>query len=314
MNPEAILDQALSSKEAGNQHFRKGEYDDAVKCYSQALLQCPQDHEYGAIILKNRAACYLKLQQHLAALSDCTQALHIAPNDIKTLYRRALAYESIGNLTDAFADLKRLLSIEPQNKEATELARKLTATIKKQQDHMQSTDGLLEEIFRSLKNPKLSQAKQIVAAKNCAILSREPAGAIKMYEAGVVPLLLPFLDSCETELVHHVLQTFIGLCTGQKARAYAVVQSISLEKISALISHESSEVSCSAIALVKQVILSISSEDMHTPKGVESATPDVTLIIPVVQMMFILLLNKSVTSISRDHIMEMLMSTIPKVK
>ena len=316
MDSETMLARAMQHKEAGNSHFKHGQYPDAIECYSQALTVCPQDHDCRAIFLKNRAACYLKLKQFSSALSDCTQSLNITPNDVKTLYRRASSYEGSGYLTDAFADLKLLLSIEPQNRDVVELARRVTTAIKKQHDILQSTDGIIKEMFQALSDPGVSQTKATMAAKNCAILSQERAGAEKIYQAGGVAVLLPLLDTGSPEVVRHVLQTFVGLCTGHKARAHAVIQRISLEKLSMLISHEKSEVSCSAVAVVKQAILSVSSDDTVTPRGAESAmvvTADTAVIIPVVQMVFILLLNRSITSETRDHIMEMLMATIPKV-
>ena len=60
----------LELKEEGNIYFRKGDYDKALSCYTQALKigrnACEKDKDRGkknekAVILKNRAACYLKL-------------------------------------------------------------------------------------------------------------------------------------------------------------------------------------------------------------------------------------------------------------
>lgn len=314
MNSEAVLAQA--SKEMGNEHFKNQHYLEAVECYSRALQECPQDHECRVVFLKNRAACFLKLEKFVSALDDCTQALQINPNDVKALYRRALAYEASGNLTRAFADLKCLLSVDPRNKEATELARKLTISMKKQHEILQSTDGMVKEMFQALSDPKLPHSKLTMAVKNCAILSRELPGADKLYEVGAVDLLLPLLDCESTEVVHHVLQTFAGLCMGHKARSYGVIQSISVMKLSTLISHKSSEVSCSAVAVTKRALLSFASEDSVTPKDAESAVvvaADTAVIAPIVQVLFTLLLDGVVTGTTRDHIMEMLISTITKV-
>lgn len=316
MSFEATLAEAMTSKEAGNVHFKNCQYLEAVKCYSHALAKCPQGEESRAVFLKNRAACYLKLERYSCASDDCTQALQVSPNDIKALYRRALAYEASGNLTAAFKDVKYLLSIEPQNKEAVELARKLTTIMKKHHEILQSSEGMINEMVQALKDPTLSPSKLVMAAKNCAILSQEQPVAEKLYEAGVVDLLLPLLDSKCVEVIHHVLQTFVGLCMGQKARAYAVIQKISIEKISTLICHDSLEVSCSVVAVIKQVLLSISDEDTVSPKSSDSAVvvaADTGIINPIMQMVFPLLLGKVVTTTARDRIMEMLMSTIAKV-
>lgn len=310
---DSTLALALQHKDDGNNHFKNERYLEAVECYNKALKKCPKGHECKAILLKNRAACYLKLKDYSSALSDCTQSLQITPNDPKALYRRAQAYEGNSSLTDAFADLKHLLAINPKNKEANGLARKLTTTIKKRQDVMQSTKGIVGEMFRALGDPDMPQAKVIMAVKNCAILSREQAGSDQLYEAGAVNLLLPLLDSTSPEVVQHVLQTFVGLCMGHKARAHALLETVSLSKLSVLICHKHSEVACSAVSVLKQAILSVCTEDVRMPKNAASALvvdADTVVLTPAIQMVFILLLSQSVSSNTRDHIMELLISTI----
>lgn len=47
-------------KEVGNQHFKDGEYLEAVKMYSIALSRSDKKPE-KATLYKNRSACYLKL-------------------------------------------------------------------------------------------------------------------------------------------------------------------------------------------------------------------------------------------------------------
>lgn len=316
MNSEEVLARAMSSKEMGNVHFKNQRYNDAVECYSRALKECPPGHQCRVVFLKNRAACFLKLNQFSAALDDCTEALRASPNDVKSLYRRALAYEGAGDLTAAFTDTKYMLSVDPRNKEATELARKLTTTMKKQHELLQSTDGMIKEMFKALCDPNLPRSKVIIAAKNCAILSQDLPGAKKLYQLGATDLLLLLLESESTELAHHVLQTLAGMCAGHKARAYAVIQSITVDKLSALISHASDEVSCSAVTVIKQALLAFSKEDTVTAKDAESAVvvaADIAAIFPIVQVVFTLLLDRVVTSTTRDRIMEMLISTTAKV-
>ena len=226
------------------------------------------------------------------------------------MYRRAIAYEASGNLTDAFTDLKYLLKIEPQNREGTELARKLTTVMKKQHDTLQSTEGIIKEMFRSLQDENLPQPKVIMAAKNCAILSRENAGAEKLHQAGAVELLLPLLESRSIEVIHHVLQTFAGMCMGHKERTHAVLQGITMERLSSLISHESSQVSCSAITVVKQALISASSSNQVDSTNSEA---DAAFAAQMVQTLLELLLDNVISSSARDQLMEMFISTIPKV-
>lgn len=316
MEAESDLAKAIERKEKGNEHFKKERYVEAIECYNLALERCPKGHASKAVLLKNRAACYLKLKQYSNALSDCTQSLQVTTSDPKALYRRAQAYEGKGNLAEAFEDIKHLLAVDPKNKEANEMARKLTITIKKKQDILQSTEGIIAEMFKALRASDTPPAKLAQAVKNCAILSREGAGAEQLYEAGAVTLLVPYLESTVPEVVQHVLQTFVGLCTGHKARAHAVLQTVTLNKLSTLIAHKNTKVACSAVAMVKHVLLSVCSVDSRTLRNAESAMvvdADSVVLTPVVQMVFLLLLSKSVSSDARDHIIELLISIIPKV-
>lgn len=58
---------ALDLKSEGNAHFKDEKYELAAACYTQALKLLPQDEKdkeklkERGVILKNRAACYLKL-------------------------------------------------------------------------------------------------------------------------------------------------------------------------------------------------------------------------------------------------------------
>ncbi len=313
---EGDLTKALESKEEGNEYFKNGRYVEAIECYSQALKLCPEGSADAAIFLKNRAACYLKLKDYSAALSDCTACLQLSPGDSKALYRRAQGHEGRGNMVDALHDIKQLLTLEPKNKQANDMAHRLTMTIKKKQDVLQSTEGIVGEMLGALRSPDTTTARVTQAVKNCVIVSREAAGAEQLYRAGVIPVLVPLLDSATLEIVQHVLQTYVGLCMGHKARAHAILQTVTLNKISSLVSHRQSSVACSAVALVKHMLMAICLPDTKPARNAESAdlvSADGAVITPLVQMMLLLLLSTSVSSDARDHMMEIIISISPKV-
>ena len=309
-----LIASAKRAKESGNEHFRKKDYTNAVKCYTEAIKICPEGHQELAVFHKNRAACWLKLENYDKALADATASLEITPGDIKSLFRKAQALEGKGSLPEAFKEIKKLLVLDPKNKEAMEAARRLTAALKKQAETMQSTDSIVNEMFSALENKETSQERQTQAAKNFAILSRENAGAERIFQAGGVSRLVPLLDSDLREVAHHILQTFVGLCSEHKSRAYVVIQSLSLEKLSALVSSPHKDISTSAVTILKQAILAVTGTDKRTPREAESAVVvfENALIVPVIQMLFISLLSHDVSIDARDYIMELLIKTIPQ--
>jgi len=65
---------ALDLKSEGNAHFKDEKYELAAACYTQALKLLSKDEKDKeklkdrGVILKNRAACYLKLVSNISLL------------------------------------------------------------------------------------------------------------------------------------------------------------------------------------------------------------------------------------------------------
>jgi protein unc-45 len=52
------------------------------------------------VLLKNRAAAYLKLEKYNKVVKDCDAAIEISPTDPKALFRRAVALETLGRVEE----------------------------------------------------------------------------------------------------------------------------------------------------------------------------------------------------------------------
>ena len=74
-------------KMRGNESFKAGRYEDAVKHYSKAISEDPQNATY----FSNRAQCYLKMGNFMDAEQDCSSALQVHPKNVKALLRRGTA-------------------------------------------------------------------------------------------------------------------------------------------------------------------------------------------------------------------------------
>jgi tetratricopeptide (TPR) repeat protein len=93
----------------GNESFKKGDIDGALKFYSQAINvgYDGKTEEQKAILADcyaNRAACYRQLYRGDECVSDCTNALKLKPNHVKAFIRRGQSYESLERYKHALED------------------------------------------------------------------------------------------------------------------------------------------------------------------------------------------------------------------
>lgn len=59
-------------REEGNSHFKAGDVQQALSCYTKALKISDCQSE-SAVLYRNRAACYLKIEDYTKAESDATK-------------------------------------------------------------------------------------------------------------------------------------------------------------------------------------------------------------------------------------------------
>ncbi|XP_074648216.1 E3 ubiquitin-protein ligase CHIP-like [Tubulanus polymorphus] len=91
-------------KDQGNRLFAIRKYNDAISCYTKAIMKNPSI----ATFFTNRALCYLKLRQWELAAQDCHRALEIDKFSVKghfflgqALHELLMFEESIGSLLRA---------------------------------------------------------------------------------------------------------------------------------------------------------------------------------------------------------------------
>jgi tetratricopeptide (TPR) repeat protein len=142
------LQQIQALKQEGTGFFKQGKYHDAKREYHRALAQAHKVREtqigsmeskaeestklswqgLGTLtsqLLLNLAQVHLKLNEPKLAIPACTNVLEIDACSIKALYRRAVAYESLGQYGDATEDLKAAFSLEPEDKAIARLMRRI---------------------------------------------------------------------------------------------------------------------------------------------------------------------------------------------
>lgn len=104
------VESAEEAKKFGNEAFKEGKYEEALKCYLEAINQSSNP---SAVYFSNASAAYSKLAQHAMAIEMASEALSRDPTQVKAYYRRGCNRLLLGELRLALADLKTCLRMAP---------------------------------------------------------------------------------------------------------------------------------------------------------------------------------------------------------
>lgn len=135
-------------KQQGNDCVKRQDYKRALEIYSECVnVDASQTTAY-----LNRALCHLKLENPSACIEDSSFVLSKEPENVKAMYRRALAYNALGRHAEAVGDLERLLVVEPKNQMARD---ELTRT----RQEMSRLENELKEVKIKEVSGKVDQVK-----------------------------------------------------------------------------------------------------------------------------------------------------------
>ncbi|XP_031696705.1 tetratricopeptide repeat protein 1-like isoform X2 [Anarrhichthys ocellatus] len=110
---ESRRQQSLTLKEKGNSQFKAGDWLEAERSYTDALVLCPVCFSRErAVVFSNRAAARLHLDLKDKAISDCTRAIDLNPDYVRALLRRAELHEQTDKLDEALEDYKKVLDLD----------------------------------------------------------------------------------------------------------------------------------------------------------------------------------------------------------
>lgn len=69
-------------KQKGNEHFKKGEWQEAETCYSQAI----QKNSSNPLLYTNRANARLKLELWQEVIDDCLRSIDLMRDNMKAYF------------------------------------------------------------------------------------------------------------------------------------------------------------------------------------------------------------------------------------
>jgi tetratricopeptide (TPR) repeat protein len=177
-------------KQAGNKFYADGKTNDAISSYSKALQDESMNSSERAIILCNRAQCYLKLGENVKAIEDTTSSLTLTPGNVKALFRRAVAFEAIGEKKDALVDFLAVYRISPSVVDAVNAIKRLESALNlpssltststsssNQKGQKQITIQFTEEEAKSLS--ELQENIRDIASKKASAKSKADAALLE---------------------------------------------------------------------------------------------------------------------------------------
>lgn len=161
-NAEEKYKIALRYKERGIELFKDSRITDAFYKFSRACkilitlepipdLELDKQLESNInnlrfMLYNNMAMCHLSRKNYKHTITLCTKVLDKDKNNVKALYRRGVAYGNMNNNEKAVADMKEVLTLEPNNNAAIE---QFNIYNTKLQESIQRNNDMVKKMFKT---------------------------------------------------------------------------------------------------------------------------------------------------------------------
>ncbi|KAM3292055.1 hypothetical protein ACQJBY_036155 [Aegilops geniculata] len=118
---------ASAAKAKGMDNYKGGQYADAIKWLSWAVLLIEKTGKNAGIaeVLSSRASSYKEVGEYKKAIADCSKVLEQDKDNVSVLVQRALLYESSEKYRLGAEDLRLVLKIDPGNRLARSMIHRL---------------------------------------------------------------------------------------------------------------------------------------------------------------------------------------------
>jgi stress-induced-phosphoprotein 1 len=113
-------------KEKGNNFLKNKNYDEALKCYTEAIKADPNDHVHYS----NRSACHYNMGSYKSALEDGTECIKRKADWGKGYLRKGMAEFKLDLAEEALESYKKGLQLEPNNQQLKDGLKEVEDTMK----------------------------------------------------------------------------------------------------------------------------------------------------------------------------------------
>ncbi|XP_043262644.1 protein unc-45 homolog B [Colletes gigas] len=300
-------------KEKGNQEFNKGNWTEALNCYTNALKLMNENNSEKAIYYKNRAATYLKQKEYEPAIKDCNEALEICSNDPKALFRRCQALEALERFEEAYRDARYIISIDPGNKAIQPIAARLHEIVQERYKQNSRVGAKVSQMMDIVFEMEKDTEKRKTAINNLLVLVRERAGAEAMLNEGIIPKLIKiFKLEKNEEIIIVAIRIIAELCRNNINRTEIILKDIGLPWCLEMINSKLTERVNAAQYCLQTILNTYSGMDNKpdTKPNKELCDKHNKEIDSILSCLLYSVTSRTISGIARDAIIELIMRNI----
>ncbi|XP_058978568.1 protein unc-45 homolog B-like [Musca domestica] len=254
--------EALTYKDKGNQAFKDGKYDEAIKLYTQAIKK-GEKHKELPIFYKNRAQAYLKESKWEEALADCNESLKLAPKDPKALFRRAQAYEGLKKYPEAYKDATDLFKADPGNQSVQPMLKRLHLIVQEKAAENAKTSNKVQQMMELAFEMATPIDKRRSAVNNLLVLAKDEVGADMLYKAGCIPKIASITKvEKDADIYVNFVRVVAELCANSVDRTKGVLTELGVPWFMRVLDHKHEERVSAAQYCLQTILNALSGMDI----------------------------------------------------
>lgn len=152
---EEMMDQADEKRSLAMAAFSEGNFDEALKLFTEAVKINP----HSALLYAKRASIYIKQKKPNKAIHDCTKAIQLNPDSAQPYKWRGRAHQLLGNWEQSYHDLTMACKLDFDDS-ANEWLHEVTPNAKKIMEHNRKYERKREEKEIKARKERMRKAKE----------------------------------------------------------------------------------------------------------------------------------------------------------